>query len=192
METPVSWPEPQPPEVASQPLGLESASASEPSLQNLSDHFVTLERLTGYIIGGVVLLATVVSTSPFIFFSGGSWWVIALSLAGWAGLAAFLLFCAHIHPRLVYQHTQWRLNAEGFEIRRGIIWRHRIAIPAARVQHVDVSQGPMQRMYALGKLTIHTAGTKNASIELDGLDHSLALAVRDDLITQKELLDDRN
>ncbi len=75
------------------------------------------------------------------------------------------------------------------EIRRGVWWRHRIAIPVARVQHVDVSQGPIQRMFDLATLTIHTAGTKNASIDLSGLDHGSALHLRDRLIEQKDSLD---
>jgi len=63
-----------------------------------------------------------------------------------------------------------------------------VAVPAARVQHVDVSQGPFERMFQLGKLVIHTAGTENASIEVPNLEHATALRLRDELIKQKEMV----
>ncbi len=89
----------------------------------------------------------------------------------------------------MYRTTRWRLNDSGLEIQRGVWWKHRIAIPTTRVQHVDVSQGPLQRVFRLGTLTVHTAGTKNASIELAGLEHEQAILLRDELIEQKGTAD---
>ena len=59
------------------------------------------------------------------------------------------------------------------------------AVPWARVQHADVSQGPIQRMYGVGTLTIHTAGTSNSSVNLAGLSHELAISLRDKIIRQR-------
>ena len=155
----------------------------------LSPKYVTFERRTSYVgglvIGGIIIAAT----SPALVFAWDRPWLLALILVGWLAFVALLMLSAHFWPPIHYRHLSWRLNQHGLEIHRGVWWRHRIAIPIARVQHVDVSQGPIQRMFDLGKLTIHTAGTKNASVELDGLDHARALALRDQLIEQKELLD---
>lgn len=158
--------------------------------QLVSEKSVILDRWIGYVVASVVMLIVVGSTSPAFLHPQIPWWGIGAVILGWAVLGGLLAFFAHVHPRWAYERTRWGLTEEGFEIRRGIIWRHQIAIPAARVQHVDVSQGPLQRVYQLGKLTIHTAGTANASVELSGLEHSVALKLRDDLIRQKEMLDD--
>ncbi len=155
--------------------------------QQLSMKSVVLDRWIGYTVLCVLMLIVFCSSSPAFLIM--PWWGVWAVIAGWCSLAGVLFFFAHVHPRWAYERTRWGLTEEGFEIRRGIIWRHQIAIPAARVQHVDVSQGPLQRIYDLGKLTIHTAGTANASIELSGLEHSIALSLRDDLIRQKEMLD---
>ena len=62
-------------------------------------------------------------------------------------------------------------------------------MPLARVQHTDVSQGPFQRQFELGTVTVHTAGTQNASVALSGLTHSVALQLRDQLIAQRDSKD---
>ena len=67
-------------------------------------------------------------------------------------------------------------------IRRGVVWRSEISVPRSRVQHTDVSQGPLQRRFGLATLILHTAGTHHASVSLAGLPHAAALAIRDYLI----------
>jgi hypothetical protein len=50
------------------------------------------------------------------------------------------------------------------------------------VQHIDVSQGPLQRRYGLGTLAIYTAGTEHSQVILPGLEHGTALSVRNHLL----------
>ena len=65
-------------------------------------------------------------------------------------------------------------------------WRERAAqdqnVPRSRIQHTDVSQGPVQRRYGIATLRVHTAGTENASVELGGLEHGVARLVREFLL----------
>lgn len=158
--------------------------------QPLSPRSIPFEQRTGYIVALVVGIVVLGFTAPFAIGLGwSSPWILALAVVGWLLLACILFGSAHFWPAVSYRHAMWRLDDTGLEIRRGVFWKHRIAIPAARVQHVDVSQGPIQRMFRLGKLTINTAGTRNASIELEGLDYDQALQLRDQLIMQKEAVD---
>ncbi len=55
-------------------------------------------------------------------------------------------------------------------------------MPRSRVQHTDVSQGPLERRFDLATLVLHTAGTQHAAVSLGGLSHKAALAIRDYLI----------
>ena len=61
-------------------------------------------------------------------------------------------------------------------------WRSEISVPKSRVQHTDVSQGPLQRRFGLATLVLHTAGTQHAAVSLSGLSHEAALQIRDYLI----------
>lgn len=157
--------------------------------QPLAPQFIVLEQRTGYVFSLVVAAVSLVASQLGVWLSGQSAWVILVAWIAWLALAGVLFWSSHVWPNIEYKHTSWRVTEVGMEIRRGVLWKHRIAIPLARVQHVDVSQGPIQRMFDLGTLTIHTAGTSGASIELSGLSHAQALQLRDHLIVQKESLD---
>ena len=50
---------------------------------------------------------------------------------------------------------------------------------AGRVQHIDVTRGPLERYFGLATLVLHTAGTHNASIRISGLGEDDALAMRE-------------
>ncbi len=169
--------------------GSTTAETTE-AYQTLAPQSIAFEQRTGY-VGALVLLGitVVISTPMAVAFAWRNWWIWGALLVVWLLLGSLFLWHAHVWPRIVYRATRWRLDETGMEILRGVWWKHRIAIPVARVQHVDVSQGPIQRMFDLATLTIHTAGTKNASIELSGLEHAQALLLRDRLIEQKDSLD---
>lgn len=172
------------------PNALEEAIGKQ-EFQPLALSYVLFERRTGYIATLVLGLLLVVTSSPAVVYSlvTNRIWLAALIVVGWLAAGLLLGFSAHFWPPVKYRHIAWRLDDNGLEIHRGVWWRHRIAVPVARVQHVDVSQGPIQRMFDLGTLTVYTAGTKNSSVELEGLEHGLAMKLRDQLILQKESLD---
>ena len=54
-------------------------------------------------------------------------------------------------------------------------------MPFGRVQHIDVDQGPLERAFHLATLTVHTAGSHNASVSLPGLAHEDAVAMREEI-----------
>ena len=87
---------------------------------------------------------------------------------------------------MYHRRLRYRVDESGVRIRRGVLWRKVISIPTSRVQHTDVSQGPLQRRYELATLTVHTAGTQGASIALSGLEHGVAKRLRDHLLPDHE------
>jgi membrane protein YdbS with pleckstrin-like domain len=105
-----------------------------------------------------------------------------LRLVAWLAAVLLLAWQAFAWPPRAYRHTFYRVDAMGIEIRRGVFWRVVINIPKSRVQHIDVSQGPLERRYGLGKLVIYTAGTDHAKVELEGLEHGGALGIREHLL----------
>ena len=100
--------------------------------------------------------------------------VLVLSAAGAAA--------SWLWPAVRYRHIRYRLDARGVTIRRGVVWRTVTSVPTSRVQHTDVSRGPLERYFDLATLVIHTAGTRDASVALSGLGHREAIALRDRLI----------
>ena len=69
-------------------------------------------------------------------------------------------------------------------IRSGLWTRVRTAVPFGRVQHIDISQGPIERVYGLATLILNTAGTRGASVPLPGLLQPEAEGMRDRIRAQ--------
>ena len=86
-------------------------------------------------------------------------------------------------PAAVHAHTTFRHGRDGLEIHRGVWWRRMIHVPRSRIQHTDVSQGPLERRFGLATLHVFTAGTANAEVALAGLAHEDATAIRDELLS---------
>ncbi len=122
----------------------------------------------------VLTLIWALGDAPSLLFRG--------LVAFWVALFAGFLGYAWQWPALQHRHLRYRVDARGVRIRRGVLWRKIISIPTSRVQHTDVTQGPLQRHFGLATLTVHTAGTQSASIALPGLAHDVALKLRDHLL----------
>ncbi len=159
------------------------ADGSERKLDPVS---ITAERITRAIatailaVGGILaMLPILVAVSPGLL--GG-----LLLLGGWALAVLLAAAWAWFWPLARYRHTSYSVDEQGIMIRSGVIWRNVVAVPQSRVQHTDVSRGPIERSLGLATLIIHTAGTHHASIELGGLSKEVAFAIRDYLIDTDE------
>ena len=133
--------------------------------------FTTLLLLAGpTLIPSAVLLAS---------WDGAS---SGLRAALWIGLAIAVAIAAWILGGLRYARTGFALDAAGLRIRRGLWWRSETLVPRSRVQHTDINHGPLDRRLGLATLRVYTAGTRLASVALDGLPEARALQLRDTLV----------
>jgi membrane protein YdbS with pleckstrin-like domain len=89
-------------------------------------------------------------------------------------------------PAAAYRHLRFGVDAAGIVIQRGVFFRSHIALPRVRIQHTDVSQGPLQRRFGVGTLKLYTAGSAYTKIELPGLAHPEAVELRDALLAEGE------
>ncbi|QDT02839.1 Bacterial membrane flanked domain protein [Rubripirellula lacrimiformis] len=151
----------------------------------LAPNHLKMDRLLG---GIAALIACLVLLSTFgLWLAIQDHWDLIQAIAAFAVvlIAAVTVWAGWIYPALAYRHASWRVNDEGLEIRRGVWWRHWIIVPRSRIQHSDIEQGPLQRRYDLATLVIHTAGTQNASVKLDGITNQSASWLRDNLVSDR-------
>ena len=163
-----------------------------PALQGVTHQLdprsITVNRIATGIFFLVVAVGSAIGVGVLWFSNAPSPWPLVAAV-GAALVNLLLAWAAIFWPAVEHRHTTWHTGETGVEINRGVFWKHRIAIPWARVQHADVSQGPLERMYGLGSLTIHTAGTKHASVSLEGLSHETAIQLRDEVVRQRQAAD---
>lgn len=158
---------------------LDPAAIADGVLRQLDPNTIQVERTAAWIFTSVVGVVLLFQLLVSLF---GGPWHMAISLTLTIGVGGALAWVSHRWPEISYRHTFYRVDPHGIEIRRGVVWRSTINVPKSRVQHTDVSQGPLQRKYALGTLVVYTAGTDHAKVELPGLSHSRAMRIRDHLL----------
>jgi len=66
----------------------------------------------------------------------------------------------------------------------GLFWRSSIAIPFNRVQHCEVSIGPIDRMFGLSELKIFTAGGSSSDLAIDGLKPDTSNRLKDFIVNK--------
>ena len=59
------------------------------------------------------------------------------------------------------------------------MFRTDTVVPLVRVQHLDVIRGPLDKMFGVASLVVHTAGTHNSIVAVPGLSPERAAAIRD-------------
>ncbi|MEW6322411.1 MAG: PH domain-containing protein [Acidobacteriota bacterium] len=157
------------------------------ALTPLDPRVIPLDRAIGGILAAVVSAGSFVAlVLTLLVADAWPWWVGILLFAAWfAGSIVFALWL-QIWPAIEYRHASYGVDEVGLEIRRGVWWRHVIHVPRTRVQHTDVSQGPLERHWGLGTLVVFTAGTDHARVELRGLAHEVAVTLRDQLLPGRE------
>jgi hypothetical protein len=134
---------------------------------------LTIFRIRAGIAASVLLAATV--------FADSVWLRLTLVPFGLASAAAALLLIplALLMPRLRYRSWGYELGDDELHVQHGRWIRVRTVVPFGRVQHIDVTQGPLERRFGLGTLVLHTAGTRTSSVGLPGLAHEEAERMRD-------------
>jgi hypothetical protein len=157
-------------------------AGAEPDVRLLDPRFIAQQRAVGWIVTACLSLTMLVSVALVWLAPGLPWLVRMLLLAGWAVFSAALGWLLHVWPSVHFRHVSYLVSDDGIEIRTGVWWRKVLSVPRSRVQHIDVSQGPLERAYGLGRLVVYTAGTEHSRVELAGLAHAAALDLRNQLL----------
>lgn len=148
----------------------------------LDPRSIPLQRVVGRIVTACVSLPLAAGVAVAWAAGGPPPGVVAAIVSGWAVITGGLGWWLHRWAALHYRYASYTVNDDDIEIRSGVVWRKAISVPRSRVQHTDVSQGPLERRYGLGTLGIYTAGTDYAKVSVDGLEHETALRIRDHLL----------
>lgn len=83
-----------------------------------------------------------------------------------------------------YRYTFWKLDHDGFAVKRGRLWQWETRVPTTRVQHLDLKRGPLERAHGLASVILHTAGTRLSAVSVSGMDLQDAERLRDYLTRQ--------
>jgi len=150
--------------------------------QPLDPRIIDVRQTVGLITSAVLSAAALIALASVGFAVRPSWTIVSIAAGGWLAVSALLGWWLWRWPVISYRYASYRIDDAGLEIRRGVVWRSIVNVPQSRVQHTDVSQGPIERGHELSTLIVHTAGTEHARVGLPGLARPVAIALRDQLL----------
>jgi hypothetical protein len=85
---------------------------------------------------------------------------------------AVILFVAVVgvvHALLRYRLWGYEVREDSIYLERGVLTRVRTVVPFVRIQHVDSSRGPVERVLGLATTVVYTAGSRGADVSVPGL-----------------------
>ena len=116
-----------------------------------------------------------------------AWWVFDFWPVGVAAsvLGALVLVRLVLLPRSL-RSWGYAERADDLLVRRGLLVRRLSIVPYGRMQFVDVTAGPLERLFGLATVQLHTAAAATDA-KIPGLPYGEAARLRDRLAALGEL-----
>lgn len=115
----------------------------------------------------VVVIAGLIALAVLPLFLG-PWLVLAPVV--WVVLGGIALVAV---PRVRWTIHRWEETDTAIYSRSGLFWEEWRAAPLSRVQTVDKTRGPLERLFGLATVVVTTASSKGA-VRIRSLDAGLA------------------
>lgn len=127
----------------------------KPPAYQIARKALTVWRVYGMIQTIVLLLIGLVMAVLTKMFDWSPWLHII-----WFGLPILsAIFSVYVFPKLRWERWRYEVREQEIEVQHGLFVVKRTLIPMVRVQHVDISQGPILKRYDLANISISTAAT---------------------------------
>jgi uncharacterized protein len=145
------------------------SASSEDNLTLLNPSHITVSRISAAIFMSFFVIGAGIIEGAQVAPRGAA--IIPVALLA--------IYYAWFVPARRYARWGYDVGADRLRIVRGYLFYSDTIVPFGRIQHIDVAQGPLQRLYDLATLQVHTAGNHNSTVSLPGLAHADALTMRE-------------
>ncbi|GGY80392.1 hypothetical protein GCM10011613_26770 [Cellvibrio zantedeschiae] len=97
-------------------------------------------------------------------------------------LACSFLFLFFVWAPRTSRRMFYLLREQDINLQRGFLFWKLVSVSTNRIQHLEVSQGPVERSYGLATLVIYTAGTQGSDLKIPGLNIVKAQQLKSQLL----------
>ncbi len=138
--------------------------------QPLSKAWLRWQNRRNLLAFGVSMVAVLI----VIYIVGWALWIIPACC-----LPIGIFVFAQTAIRKGYSARQYALRERDITFRKGWIWWSETAVPFNRIQHCEIEQGPIEKMYGLATLEVYTAGKNSSDLSISGLEREIAERLKD-------------
>ena len=116
-----------------------------------------------FVIGTLFLIVTPFFAREIIILFGiflFVWLIIMILVAIWIPAA--------------FKALEYMIDDDGVKMRGGVVWKKYVTVPYSKITNVDITRGPLQRLYNMGTIHVQTAGAggkqgEKAELKLTGI-----------------------
>ena len=148
------------------------ATADEAPLVPVEPGYKSALRLRSAIFWGIIFIAALIAGS--VLRERSPLFGLLPIVAAVVGIAAIVFL-----PAKTYRRLRYRLTGRRLQVMRGWLFHTDTVVPLVRVQHLDVVRGPIDKMFGIATLVVHTSGTHNSVVTVPGLAPDRAAEMRD-------------
>lgn len=152
-----------------------------PSVEAIDYQGIHRNSLVVNLIGAMIWWGFILTTaSVFIYFTNFDYpsflnYVVLGVLVTFAVLSIILNI-------LGFRRKGYALRERDVSFQEGVLWKSHTVIPFHRIQHSEVTQGPVESMFELATLSVYTAGGSASDLTISGLQQEEAHQIKDFLL----------
>lgn len=138
------------------------------------------------IIWSIIFFSVIFIISSVLKYIVEAEWMVDYGVYIWMGLGVLFLVSL-VFVYYSFLKKSYAIRQKDIVFNSGLFWQSSIVIPFNRVQHCEVSQGPIDRLYKLAELKIFTAGGASSDLSISGLTPETAARIKDFIVTKTGL-----
>mgnify|MGYP000394656666 CR=1 FL=1 len=155
--------------------------ASMPQMATLEYSPLEKNLLKADIIWSVLFFSIGIIVSLVLRFVFDVEWMVNYGVYIWL-LLIVLTTISILFIYFEFKKKSYAIRQKDIVYNSGLFWQSSIVIPFNRVQHCEVSQGPIDRFYNLAELKIFTAGGASSDLSISGLSPETAARIKDFIV----------
>lgn len=147
---------------------------AEGDYQSISPMWLKVALRRHWVLSALVVVGVVVA--HFVFRE----WLLLLALV----VPVILFFWGNVALKKIYYSKKYMLRLKDITYKSGWIWHSVTSVPYNRIQHVEIEQGPIEKIYGLSTLEVYTAGKSTSDLSIPGLESETAEKLKDFVLGQ--------
>jgi uncharacterized protein len=141
--------------------------------QPLSKHYPKLQALSNLMSWSVIILFLLVLEFAID--------KISLHFMLLPGLLLFTLTSTHVSYLSAKACGYYQAEFDIY-FKQGLWWKKQTALNFSRIQHIDISHGPLERRFKMATIKFFTAGGAGSDLRISGLSNEQAEKLRTDIL----------
>ncbi|MGK0326192.1 MAG: membrane protein YdbS with pleckstrin-like domain [Polaribacter sp.] len=85
---------------------------------------------------------------------------------------------------LAFKKRKYAIREKDISYKSGIFFKKLTTVPFSRVQHIEIDEKPISRLFGLASLSIYTAGDSSDDLVIKGVTKEIALQIKEYISTK--------